>query len=110
MTATVKALVITADGMVEARVIVPDLDTLQAIVGGLIECVSLASDCHLYCSEEGKLDGLPVNAAATMLVEHCRPGFMSRDVIVGDVVVLGSSPDGEEADVPPRMVFLVGHP
>ena len=41
---------------------------------------------YLYCNEEGKLLGLPVNMAATTMIEH-------DDVIRGDVVVME---EGEE--------------
>ena len=39
-----------------------DFRAMQEIVGGDIECVPLPDgDCHLYCNDEGKLDGLPGN-------------------------------------------------
>lgn len=39
-----------------------DFEAMQKIVGGCIEFVPLPdSDCHIYCNDEGKLDGLQGN-------------------------------------------------
>lgn len=39
-----------------------DFEAMQKVVGGDIEFVPLPdSDCHIYCNDEGKLDGLPGN-------------------------------------------------
>ena len=38
-----------------------DLETLQGIVGGYIECVSCPPKCCLIVNEEGLLMGLPFN-------------------------------------------------
>jgi hypothetical protein len=38
-----------------------DLKTLQKIVDGHIECVSLALDCVIICNEEGRINDLHYN-------------------------------------------------
>ena len=42
--------------------IVNSLETLQHIVGGYIETVTLGSDWTIICNEEGRLRGLPLTA------------------------------------------------
>ena len=38
-----------------------DLASLQAEVGGLIECISFPNGCVAVCNEEGKLNGMQPN-------------------------------------------------
>ena len=45
----------------EIKTITNDLGTLQSIVGGYIEAVTLASGLVIICNEEGKLWNLPYN-------------------------------------------------
>ena len=61
------------------------LDTLQAAVGGWVECVSF-SDYEMWVNEEGKLVGLPVNEAATAIWEM---EYGATDVIMGNVLMTG---------------------
>ena len=97
MLPTVKGLVITTDGRAYPTK-VGTLDDYQKIVGGYIEVVVLADGCSMYVNEEGKLDGLPVNAAATVLV----PG----DVIVGNVLIVGPTDDeGDDTDIPDEAAY-----
>jgi len=42
-----------------------DLDAMQAIVGGLIQCVSLTPDIDLWFNEEGRIRHLPFNRMVT---------------------------------------------
>jgi hypothetical protein len=73
----------------------PDLDRLQAIVGGSIEIVPYFETiwgrrCVAFCNEEGKLKGLAPNVPAQMLWAACvggRPG----DHLVGPIVVLAGT-------------------
>lgn len=62
--------------------IVNSLETLQHIVGGYIETVTLGSDWTIICNEEGRLRGLPFNC------EVCGVMF------VGPIIFAGI--DGEE--------------
>jgi Domain of unknown function (DUF3846) len=97
----VRALIIQPDGRSEDTTVQADLAGLNAAVGGLIECVTLRI-CHLYCDEEGKLKGLPVNKAATALAHTL--GWMHGDVLCGPVIFLGNHPQGAEADVPQSVI------
>lgn len=45
----------------EARKIPNTLKTMQQIVGGYIETVTVATDLVIVCNEEGRLIGLPYN-------------------------------------------------
>ena len=62
------------------------LDELQAIVCGYIECLNLTDGTLLVCNEEGKLMHLPYNAKATELIR--KNGY--NDYIVGDALVCKS--------------------
>lgn len=111
---TLRVLVITPTGGVEDKRIVAELDTLQAIVGGYIEAVTPnvegVAGWHAYCNEEGKLLGMPANWHATRLAR--KAGWESDDVLVGTVVFLGETEDGDgeqdDADVPDELVTLLG--
>jgi hypothetical protein len=64
-----------------------DLQTMQKIVGGHIEAVTVKDGLVVICDEEGRLKGKP----ETMVFEG--------QIFVGDLVICGA--DGEEfADVP----------
>lgn len=93
-----KAAILKADGT--SFVVTPEngtdfnLDELQKIVGGYIEIVPIyatwrmfGSDKIMVVNEEGKLNGLPFNPSATLLVRAA--GI--DDFIVGDVLVCDSS-------------------
>lgn len=79
----------------------PSLCRLQRIVGGYIEAVPLWEDymgdaCVVYCNEEGKLHGLPINGRATALWWQ-KLGQPVDDVLVGNVVLCIGFKD-EDAD------------
>lgn len=80
------------------------LEELQARVGGWIEAAPVFnSRLSMYCNEEGKIDGLPLNLRASMLLDP-----NARDVIAGDVVVVGApDADGYNTSLPKRLVELV---
>ena len=69
------------------------LEDFQKVVGGWIEGVHLWSDITMYCNEEGKLKGLPINYLATYLVKNTRP---FDDFIAGNVIFSKVDKDGEE--------------
>lgn len=100
---TCTALIIPANEAEPARVETIDtgLETLQTLVGGNIEAVS-AEDWHFYLNEEGKILGLAPNRRAGQLVRD-ETGRLS-DIYCGDVVVVGETVDGDEADVPERLI------
>lgn len=105
----ITTLVIPATGDVHLRRVTPDLPSLQALVGGYLEEVRLPFHGVLYCNEEGKFEGLPPNRHATVLARHLNAGLAPGDVIAGDAIVVGTvssagAYDGDEHDVPERIV------
>ena len=81
------AVVLMASGRLRAAVRAGDafsLEELQKYVGGLIEVVPLDGHTVMVVNEEGKLNGLPVNRAATDIYETFNH---IGDFIVGDVVL-----------------------
>ncbi|SDQ03492.1 DUF3846 domain-containing protein [Arthrobacter crystallopoietes] len=102
---TCTALIIPADLNDRARVETIDagLGTLQTLVAGNIEAVS-GDDWHFYLNEEGKILHLAPNCRAAMLVLE-ETGVLA-DVYCGNVVFLGETGDGDEADVPGRLIDL----
>ena len=105
---TCTALIIPADLTEAVRVETIDagLQNLQALVAGNIEAVTV-DDWHFYLNEEGKIRNLPPNLRAGEFV-RAETGALF-DVYCGDVVVLGEAPDGEEGDVPERLIGLAQH-
>lgn len=80
------AYLLKVDGTIEQMKWNPSLEEIQAAVGGYIEFVPTGNVGYMYCNEEGKLLGLPVNKAATSMIAF-------DDIVVGDVVVME---EGEE--------------
>lgn len=86
--------VIRASGLVKFIHGKPTLRDLQNAVGGLIEGVPMDDESFTaFCNEEGKLEGLPVNHAATRFTG------IRGDVLMGDVVIIGP-PDDEGENLP----------
>ncbi|MGN0532994.1 MAG: DUF3846 domain-containing protein [Eubacterium sp.] len=54
-----------------------ELEVLQNLVGGYIECVSIGNNIDMVCNEEGKLIGLEPHI------------FFKGDIICGDVFFVG---------------------
>ena len=67
---------------------------LSGAVGGYIEIVpcSTAKGHDLYCNEEGKLEGLPINE---VLTRFYRKTARTTDFIVGDGVFAASDVEGK---------------
>jgi hypothetical protein len=91
-------LVIYADGRVEKKQF-DGLSSLQKVVGGYIESVSLPSlDCNSYVNEEGRMKNLDFNGNATRLVH--KYGYHRGAHIVGNMVILGPVDKyGEETSI-----------
>jgi hypothetical protein len=58
--------------------------------------VDLARTTHMWVDEDGRMADLPSNPRASRLVG---PRVLGGDAIVGDVLVLGSTPEGDEASL-----------
>lgn len=98
-------LYVPVSGRTEKRTVdVTTLEDISGLVGGWLEAVTLDTDVALYCDEEAKLVGKPVNMLATQMAYAL--GWTRRDVLAGDVVFLGRRGPAE-TDVPERIVALV---
>ena len=63
-----------------------DYRAMQKVVDGCIEYVDLPEpDCHLYCNDEGKLNGLPGNRR----LDH-------GDIICGKFLICAHNDEGED--------------
>jgi hypothetical protein len=97
-----KGLVLRTTGETEL-IDVNGLSTMQGVVGGYIEHVSLPNGGSMYVNEEGKIKGLPINESATFLAE-----VDPHDVIVGDVLIMGDVNDeGDHLDISDDQVLDV---
>jgi len=104
-----KALLIQTDHVVKQIEVDGHLKSMQDAVGGMIEYLPLTDNAHAYIDEEGKLKGKKVNVMATMLCRKLNIGLAPDDMIVGDMLILGSlnkkgDRDGEEHDVPSSLL------
>lgn len=89
-----KLIILKADGKrneIEVDGRAPSLKELQNGVGGYIELVPMfktfeGEPCFVFCNEEGKLNDLPFNEAATVAWANAI-GSPINDVLVGDVVI-----------------------
>lgn len=74
---TIKVLVVEPNNKPYIAIIENNLESLQAMVGGMIEEVSLTETASMICNEEGKLLNLPANRR------------LGNDVIAGRFIVVG---------------------
>ena len=116
---TLRVLRVEPDNAPEEKVIGADLDSLQAEVAGLIECVYMDDDIILVCNEEGKLNGMKLNRRLGDDI-ICGPFFLVSDDGEGDFASLNdrqmdllkerfAQPEqftGFEPDAEPRMRFF----
>jgi len=68
--------------------VTPNLETLQGLVGGLIQPITLG-DGVMWCNEDGKEQGLPHNYAADKLLVAAGIALLPGDFIVGPAVIQG---------------------
>jgi len=93
-----KMLIVRTDNTVELAN-QGGLEALNAAVGGYIEGISIIGG-FMFCHDEGKLCGAPINAIATSLFES---RWGKTDVICGNVVITGDADsEGESMSVPMR--------
>lgn len=73
------------------------LKTLQDAVGGYLELVPHLTKYNVdgtlhevvaFCNEQGKLQDLPINLAATLIWQLAAAPNHLRDILVGNVVLL----------------------
>lgn len=107
---TVHVLTIDTDHVCQEHDIVPELETLQRMVGGDIEGLTLvepqavldkpggdivgrAAGLRMYFQEEGKIHGREDNLLANLIVNHCGVRLQPGDRIVGPVLLFGGYDD-----------------
>jgi hypothetical protein len=84
----IRVLVFAPEQAPEISVIDGSLESMQKIVGGLVEFVTLDDKFSLVCNEEGKVLGLPTNRYVPVL----------RDVVCGTFFVVKNDDDNELID------------
>ena len=99
----IKVLKIEPEQAPQVKEIQNDLASLQAEVGGLIECISFPNGCVAVCNEEGKLNGmLPNRRLGADII--CGPFFICDTTRNGNFTSLGKSKIAEYsqlfADIP----------
>ena len=82
-----------------------ELAEIQQLVGGYLEPVT-GDGWHAYFDEDGRMKGLPVNVRASAFLRHM--GWRGQ-YVVGDVVFLGDTPEGEETDLPEEILVQIVH-
>jgi hypothetical protein len=89
-----------------------DVDAYRVVVGGPLQIVAFdRPPAALYVNEEGKLDGLNVNARATVLAWVHNSNLRGHDVIVGDALLVGPpDPSGNDRSVPEEYLRLLLNP
>lgn len=102
----IKALVIRPDDSYEIKTVQQDLEAFQSIVGGYIEAVT-TEHCVLWCNEDGKNVGLPINQMATYLWWKLQPEMEARDTLSGCVLITGpADSEGNSTPVPESVIDL----
>lgn len=89
-----------------------DVDAYRTVVGGPLQLVAFdRPPAALYVSEEGKVDGLDINARATVLTWVHNSRLRGYDIIVGDALLVGP-PDtsGHDRSVPEEYLRLLLRP
>lgn len=82
---TINILVIEPQKEPYTMVIPTDYRAMQKVVGGHIEYVQLDDECHLYCNEDGKLQGLIGNRSMD-----------NGDVICGTFFICAGDDEGND--------------
>ena len=86
-----------------------NLTDYQQAVGGYIEPAYIENPrMTIFANEEGKVYGLPVNERATCLWWLLSPEARSRDILVGNIVLIGSKRGrGTSTDIPSELIKLL---
>ena len=85
----IKVLVVEPNKEPYIKEIESSLESLQYIVGGLIEYINLENNVDLICNEEGKINNLPFNRS------------IGNDIIAGTFIIAGVNlQNGETISIP----------
>lgn len=85
------------------------LEDYQVAVGGYVEPIYVApARITFYANDEGKVQRLPVNRRATCMWWLLHPEMRGLDVLVGDVVLIGSKRGhGSSTEIPASLSRLI---
>lgn len=78
----IKAVVAEVGKEPEVREITDSLESMQAIVGGYVECIMMPGNIDIYINEEGRLMNLPFNR------------FVAGLPLVGNIFAVSRDKDG----------------
>jgi hypothetical protein len=92
-----------------ARTELSSLHDYQMAVGGYVQSIALRDPAMaIYCDEDGKDKGRPMNRRATALWWLFEPAARGMDIVVGDVALVGPADRiGHTADVPENLATLL---
>lgn len=82
-TTFIKVLIVEPNKEPALHLIKNDLETLQEIVDGLIQIVSLPNGIDIILNEEGKIMGLPFNRVLP------KEFFETDDILCGNLILAG---------------------
>jgi len=109
----ITAIVIPADEDQPLRVEqIPQvgLDEKQRLVGGYLQAINLETPpATVYIDDEGKIKEKPLNYRATRILWVHNALFRFRDVLMGDVFIVGPpDKEGDDTPAPDELVQLLG--
>jgi hypothetical protein len=87
-----KAIIIPVEGetkVVDLEAPEGSLKVLQNAVGGWVQALDLTERLTMWCDEEGKVTGKPVNILATRMFWNAFG--VNDDIIVGDIILTGGT-------------------
>lgn len=103
-----RCMVIPADSTQSIRTADLGYDQIAHTVNGQPGIVMLGdAPAALYINEYGRTVNADPNPRATRFTDRYVPGFAKIDMIMGDVVVIGLTDDGDEADLPTDVEALL---
>lgn len=90
----------------QGEIDVTEVEAYQQVVQGHLQLLTFEEPAaSLYINEEGKLEGLPLNGRATMLLWMHNKAFRYHEIIVGDALLLGPD-DGRGVDTAVPDLFV----
>lgn len=96
--ATIKAVIVEADGTVRKSEIENSLGAFQAAVGGYIQLLPGTRDFTVYVDEDGLMKRLPTNERIGEVVDFPYP-------LVGTALIVGpADSEGNDTSVPDHIV------
>lgn len=109
----IKAVLVPADEDKDIELVEIEQGNLEPIkqyVGGWVQMVEgFRPDITFALNEEGKVYGLPLNRRATLMIWTHHSAFRNRDVLAGDVLILGPADErtGDPVGVPDELIDLL---